>query len=65
MVDQIVTEKKKGGERNRDVLHAILLVINFEFFNSNCRLLDKTTSNGDDDGNEDNEKQKVHYTDGP
>ena len=40
-------------------------VTNFEFFHSNCRLLDENTSDDDDDGNDDNEEQEVHYTDGP
>ena len=40
-----------------------LFVTNFEFFNCHC--LDENTSNDDVDGKDDNEKQEVHYTNGP
>ena len=40
-------------------------VTNLEFFPSNCRVLDEKTGGNDDDGNVDNEKQEVHYPDGP
>ena len=42
-----------------------LFVTNFEFFHSNCYCLNENTSNDDDDGNDDNEMQEVHYTGGP
>ena len=42
-----------------------LFVTNLESFPSNCRVLDEKTGSNDDDGNVDNEKQEVHYPDGP
>ena len=40
-----------------------LFVTNIEFFRSNCRLSEEKTNQGDDEGNDDNEKQEVHYAD--
>ena len=42
-----------------------LFVTNFKFFHFNCRCLEENIRNDDDDRNEDNKKQAVHYTNGP